>query len=994
MASTRGTAQVEDPPRDPTSSAGSTGGPSRRSSRLLPGGVRSALLLLILAVLVPLVALQATIYYGSLEVRREQELRANLELARVVAAAFDLFVDDIHRHQLALGMALVPIEPAQIDRAERLLAASSHQYAAIQRFSLVDPGGRVIASSDPEAVGEEVGSQPYFQQILQRVDRVAGDLLADRSGSATGLVAARAIRDEAGTLQGVMVALIDPRRLGEELRLDRLGEGAICITDGRGRTVYRYSTGEGAGEQACWTEVPFDVARVLGGSEFAGVGVPTADGTKRMVAAVPIRSVGWIASASRPEAEAVTPVLVGLRRESGLLLLVVATAVLAALAIGRTLTAPMGRLREHALAIGRGELDRRVRAGGPRALEQLADAFNRMAADVIYRYRVAPPSGFDYVSPSVTRVTGYTPEELYANPDLGLSLVYPEPSSGLGIASPTPRDSAPLVLQWVRKDGERIWIEQRNAPVHDDAGNLVAIEGIVRDITERKLAEEERERLLGEIDAQRLLLQAVIDHAPAGIAVLDGEELRVKWANEAYARSLEGEHRHGELTGLRLQDYMPRAEENGLVDIFRRVASTRKIHVDSEYEYVGFARGVTYWRWSVLPLVEGRGSPDLMVLSMDITEQVQARKRMEELAAQAESSLAQLKAVVSSMAEGVIITDPQGNISSVNPAALHIHRFRNVEEPRRNVGELARLFEFRALDGRSIPRRDWPTNRLLRGESFANLDVRVRRVDTGETWIGNYSGTPVRNSAGEPILSVLTVRDVTAQKEAERLREEYIALISHDLRNPLTALTGQAQLLRRSLARSGDERGVTGVDSILKSARRMNSMIQDLVETARLESGQLDTRKDPTDLFQLISDVVERMGTTEERARIRLEYPEPIPPVMADPDRIERVVVNLVSNALKYSTPDSPVSVAVRRHDGEAMVSVSDQGIGIHPDEVHHLFQRFYRAKAGERSEGLGLGLYITRLIVEAHGGRIWVESKLGEGSKFTFSLPIGQPET
>jgi signal transduction histidine kinase len=200
---------------------------------------------------------------------------------------------------------------------------------------------------------------------------------------------------------------------------------------------------------------------------------------------------------------------------------------------------------------------------------------------------------------------------------------------------------------------------------------------------------------------------------------------------------------------------------------------------------------------------------------------------------------------------------------------------------------------------------------------------------------------------------------------------------------------GQAQLMYRLLMRKGEEREAASADVMLKSARRMNSMIQDLVESARLESGRLEMREEPVELPQLISEIADRVSSPEDRGRIRLEMPDWMPPVLADTNRIERTIVNLLTNALKYSPPEAPVTVTMEQRETEAVVCVRDQGPGIPPEEIPQLFQRFYRVKAGKKAEGLGLGLYIARLIVEAHGGRIWVESEVGQGSSFCFSLPI-----
>jgi NtrC-family two-component system sensor histidine kinase KinB len=170
----------------------------------------------------------------------------------------------------------------------------------------------------------------------------------------------------------------------------------------------------------------------------------------------------------------------------------------------------------------------------------------------------------------------------------------------------------------------------------------------------------------------------------------------------------------------------------------------------------------------------------------------------------------------------------------------------------------------------------------------------------------------------------------------------------------------------------------------------MDAMIQELLEASRLESGTVPLRTEPVELVRLVEGVIERVGAE----RVRVQALAGGTWVSVDAGKVERVLTNLVSNALKYSPPDSPVVVRVGRADDEVLVSVADRGTGIAPEELSRLFQRFARLRAGPpgEAEGIGLGLYIARLIVEAHGGRIWAESDVGEGSRFTFSLPLGPP--
>ena len=197
------------------------------------------------------------------------------------------------------------------------------------------------------------------------------------------------------------------------------------------------------------------------------------------------------------------------------------------------------------------------------------------------------------------------------------------------------------------------------------------------------------------------------------------------------------------------------------------------------------------------------------------------------------------------------------------------------------------------------------------------------------------------------------------------------------------------QLARLHSAGIGGE-GKESVEAVLTSAQRMDAMIQELVDATRLEAGQVHLERRPVALRAFIDDLLRRLAGTLETDRVRVSAPAGLPEVLADPDQLERILTNLLSNALKYSPPGSVVTVTLTRRDDEVVTAVSDQGPGIAPEELPHLFERYYRTEAGrERRESLGLGLYITRKLVEAHGGRIWAESEPGKGSTFDFSLPV-----
>ena len=226
-------------------------------------------------------------------------------------------------------------------------------------------------------------------------------------------------------------------------------------------------------------------------------------------------------------------------------------------------------------------------------------------------------------------------------------------------------------------------------------------------------------------------------------------------------------------------------------------------------------------------------------------------------------------------------------------------------------------------------------------------------------------------------------------KRREQQREEYLALISHDLLNPLSNILMCAGLLKQSAASQGRLADVKLADRAAHNAERMAAMLEELRETTSLESRGAPLKLVTCDLRALVAGVVDGMDDARSR-RIRVDADAAAPHyVLAETSRLERVVTNLLTNALKYSGEEAPIEVAVSRSGETIQLAVADRGMGIAAEDVEVLFDRYYRTTAGKaRASGLGLGLYIARLIVEAHGGRIDVASEVGRGSTFRVTLP------
>ncbi len=235
------------------------------------------------------------------------------------------------------------------------------------------------------------------------------------------------------------------------------------------------------------------------------------------------------------------------------------------------------------------------------------------------------------------------------------------------------------------------------------------------------------------------------------------------------------------------------------------------------------------------------------------------------------------------------------------------------------------------------------------------------------------------------LVSFLTTRRALEDPERPAV-EEVLDVISHDLRAPLGALVGQAQLMR---SRSGGDAFASArIEAILRCAARMETMIEDLLDSTRRSSRQLELRLEQVEIGSYLAELIDRFGAVLEPGRVRLGTAGPGSLVsLADRGRLDRIVLNLLLNALKFSPPDSSVEVSAERAGAWIAVRVADRGPGIPADELPHLFERFYRGRSS-RQGGLGLGLYSVRLLVEAHGGAVRAEPRPEGGTSFVVTLP------
>jgi two-component system sensor histidine kinase KdpD len=232
---------------------------------------------------------------------------------------------------------------------------------------------------------------------------------------------------------------------------------------------------------------------------------------------------------------------------------------------------------------------------------------------------------------------------------------------------------------------------------------------------------------------------------------------------------------------------------------------------------------------------------------------------------------------------------------------------------------------------------------------------------------------------------------VGALREADRLKTELLANVSHDLRTPLTSIKGYTTTILRHYDRLTDDEKRDFLHEIEIASDRLTELIENLLQLSRLEAGGFHMQKEPVVIVSMLSNAIEDVEQKTKGYRFVSHYQEPLPLIDADPRRIRQVLDNLLSNAVKYSPEGTEIAVVCEVMEKELMVRVRDQGVGISPEELDKVFDRFYQASSGasQRGGGVGLGLAICKGIIEAHGGRIWAESTLGKGSTFIFTLPL-----
>ncbi|MDD2854615.1 MAG: ATP-binding protein [Desulfuromonadaceae bacterium] len=371
-----------------------------------------------------------------------------------------------------------------------------------------------------------------------------------------------------------------------------------------------------------------------------------------------------------------------------------------------------------------------------------------------------------------------------------------------------------------------------------------------------------------------------------------------------------------------------------------------------------------------------------------------------------EDTLSYLTAIINNMPDGLLVTNAQSRITLANPALGRMFGLNETELPGKNCedafsGNLAPLFE------------------MVCSQSEHPVSAQVELVGGG---VGSAVAAAIRKQqttffkSDEFIGNLVIIRDVTSEKEIERMKDDFLSTVSHELRTPLTSVLGFTKVIRKKLEEvifpqlpDSDARSLRTVQQIddnigiiISEGERLTNLINDVLDLSKMEAGKIEWKHEPAQLPEILEQSIAATASLFENKGIEIirEIPEILPTISCDRDRIVQVVINLLSNALKFTDNGSVKVIADKNYEDNSTaisgqdfikVSIIDSGIGISEKDRNRVFEKFKQVgdTLTDRPKGSGLGLPICQQIVEHHGGKIWVESDLGKGSTFSFVLPV-----
>ncbi len=497
-------------------------------------------------------------------------------------------------------------------------------------------------------------------------------------------------------------------------------------------------------------------------------------------------------------------------------------------------------------------------------------------------------------------------------------------------------------------------------------------QALVQDLAGRIAAAAERSSLFAAVTR----FKATVDVSADAVYMFDPGSLRLTYVNRGGADLL-GTAPAG-LVGASVLELQPAVSER----VFRaRLADLRDApSTTMTYsEVLARADGQEFPAEVILQEVTLRdGTRTVVLTARDISERIDVQARLARIAGDERRQAAELRAVIQSMGEGVLVVDADGAVSMANEAASQllgsdlaagladVERRHAAPPP---AGEDAMRAQDEAADGARTVQLE---------------DGRWIEVSSYPAELGGAVGVGPRTSR------IVVLRDVSRARDAEAAREAFLGVLSHELRTPVTTIYGFAKVLQRPSLNADQAEMLSDIEA---EADRLYRIVEDLLALSRVEGG-ITIDGEPVLLQHLIAPVVASESARWSKVEFETRLPNDLPAVYGERTYVEQVLRNLISNAGKYGSVGTTATIEAEETDAEVLVRVLDRGVGVSPEEADHLFDLFYRSpRATRTASGAGIGLYVSRGLITAMGGRIWVSPREGGGSEFGFSLPRYQED-
>lgn len=380
-----------------------------------------------------------------------------------------------------------------------------------------------------------------------------------------------------------------------------------------------------------------------------------------------------------------------------------------------------------------------------------------------------------------------------------------------------------------------------------------------------------------------------------------------------------------------------------------------------------------------------RFSANDRALLQSFADQAAIAVRNAQLFTQVRREKLRMDKLLDSAADGILILDRELKVERCNPALARLVGVPQAQVPGRYHFEVIRWIRVdTGMTLEDATAGGWPltpnATLYVEGDLARNSAI---PLPVGITY------APVLSQEGTLINVIATVRDITRFREADEIKRTFISVISHELKTPIALIKGYVGTLRREDAAWDPEVVRDSLEVIEEEADRLAELIENLLDATRLQSGTLSLNRSDVALAKTAHRVAEKFRVQATRHTIIVDFPDDFPVIVCDEDRIEQVLYNLLSNAIKYSPEGGEIRISGSVRPEQVIVCVSDQGPGIAPGDIPYIFDRFYRSpEASRTTKGAGLGLFLARAVVEAHGGRIWVDPQPERGARICFSLP------